>query len=138
MKYEKIEDVMAIISEMGIAVVESGDKTDRDLGDSVTQANLRKTSERVLASPTPHEQRVLRMRFGIGMKSDSSLKDVGRKLEVTLERIRAIEAKALRRLKIQRNLNEFSAPKKVSTLDFVKSDMSARPFGDPANDNGGK
>jgi len=137
-KSEEIEDVMAILSEMGITVIESGGQTDHDLGDSATQANLRETSERVLAGLTPREQRVLRMRFGIGMNTGHSLDEVGRQFEITRERIRAIEAKALKKLRTQKELSKSPAPKKVPTLKFVKSDMIPRPSGNPANDNDGK
>jgi RNA polymerase primary sigma factor len=63
------------------------------------QSNLRETTTRVLASLTPREERVLRMRFGIGMNTDHTLEEVGQQFSVTRERIRQIEAKALRKLK---------------------------------------
>ena len=63
------------------------------------QANLKETVTRVLASLTPREERVLRMRFGIGMNTDHTLEEVGQQFSVTRERIRQIEAKALRKLK---------------------------------------
>ena len=68
-------------------------------GDAAIQANLRETTTRVLASLTPREERVLRMRFGIGMNTDHTLEEVGQQFSVTRERIRQIEAKALRKLK---------------------------------------
>ncbi|PWL04736.1 RNA polymerase sigma factor RpoD, partial [Candidatus Liberibacter asiaticus] len=67
--------------------------------DSAIQANLRETTTRVLASLTPREERVLRMRFGIGMNTDHTLEEVGKQFCVTRERIRQIEAKAIRKLK---------------------------------------
>ena len=67
--------------------------------DAAIQNNLRETTTRVLASLTPREERVLRMRFGIGMNTDHTLEEVGQQFSVTRERIRQIEAKALRKLK---------------------------------------
>ncbi|MCA9849897.1 MAG: sigma-70 family RNA polymerase sigma factor, partial [Dehalococcoidia bacterium] len=67
--------------------------------DAAIQSNLRETTTRVLASLTPREERVLRMRFGIGEKSDHTLEEVGQDFDVTRERIRQIEAKALRKLR---------------------------------------
>jgi RNA polymerase primary sigma factor len=67
--------------------------------DAAIQSNLRETTTRALASLTPREERVLRMRFGIGMNTDNTLDEVGRLFSVTRERIRQIEAKALRKLK---------------------------------------
>ena len=67
--------------------------------DAAIQANLRETTTCVLASLTPREERIIRMRFGIGMNSDHTLEEVGKKFSVTRERIRQIEAKALRKLK---------------------------------------
>jgi RNA polymerase primary sigma factor len=67
--------------------------------DAAIQANLREATTRVLASLTPREERVLRMRFGIGMNTDHTLEEVGQQFNVTRERIRQIEAKALRKLK---------------------------------------
>jgi len=88
-----------------------GDEADSHLGDFIEdknailpldaaiQSNLRETTTRVLASLTPREERILRMRFGIGMNSDHTLEEVGVRFSVTRERIRQIEAKALRKLK---------------------------------------
>jgi RNA polymerase primary sigma factor len=67
--------------------------------DSAIQSNLREVTTRILASLTPREERVLRMRFGIGMQTDHTLEEVGQQFSVTRERIRQIEAKALRKLK---------------------------------------
>ena len=67
--------------------------------DAAIHSNLRETTTRVLASLTPREERVLRMRFGIGMNTDHTLEEVGQQFSVTRERIRQIEAKALRKLK---------------------------------------
>jgi RNA polymerase primary sigma factor len=88
-----------------------GDEEDSHLGDFIedkgaiipldaaVQANLREAATRVLSSLTPREERVLRMRFGIGMNTDHTLEEVGQQFNVTRERIRQIEAKALRKLK---------------------------------------
>jgi RNA polymerase primary sigma factor len=88
-----------------------GDEEDSHLGDfikdenavlpidSAINANLKETTTRILASLTPREERVLRMRFGIGMNTDHTLEEVGQQFAVTRERIRQIEAKALRKLK---------------------------------------
>ena len=88
-----------------------GDEEDSHLGDfiedknailpveSAVQSNLRETTTRILATLTPREERVLRMRFGIGMNTDHTLEEVGQQFAVTRERIRQIEAKALRKLK---------------------------------------
>ena len=88
-----------------------GDEEDSQLGDFIEdknailpveaaiQANLRETTTRVLATLTPREERVLRMRFGIGMNTDHTLEEVGKQFSVTRERIRQIEAKALRKLR---------------------------------------
>ena len=67
--------------------------------DAAIQSNLRETTTRILSSLTPREERVLRMRFGIGMNTDHTLEEVGQQFHVTRERIRQIEAKALRKLK---------------------------------------
>ena len=67
--------------------------------DAVMQLNLRETTTKILSTLTPREERVLRMRFGIGMSSDHTLEEVGQQFSVTRERIRQIEAKALRKLK---------------------------------------
>ena len=67
--------------------------------DAAIQSNLRETTTRVLASLTPREERILRMRFGIGMNTDHTLEEVGQQFSLTRERIRQIEAKALRKLK---------------------------------------
>ncbi len=67
--------------------------------DAAIQSNLRQTTTKILSSLTPREERVLRMRFGIGMNSDHTLEEVGQQFSVTRERIRQIEAKALRKLK---------------------------------------
>jgi RNA polymerase primary sigma factor len=88
-----------------------GDEEDTHLGDLIEdesaiqpvdatiQSNLRETTTRVLALLTPREERIVRMRFGLGMNSDHTLEEVGRQFSVTRERIRQIEAKALRKLK---------------------------------------
>jgi RNA polymerase primary sigma factor len=76
-----------------------GDKNSVLPLDSAIQENLKETTTRVLASLTPREERVLQMRFGIGMNTDHTLEEVGQQFSVTRERIRQIEAKALRKLK---------------------------------------
>ncbi len=111
MPLEKVRKVMKIAKEPISLETPIGDEEDSQLGDfiedknailpldSAIQANLKDTTTRVLASLTPREERVLRMRFGIGMKTDHTLEEVGQQFSVTRERIRQIEAKALRKLK---------------------------------------
>ncbi len=108
---DKVRKVLKIAKEPISLETPIGDEEDSHLGDFIEdknaiqpldaaiQANLRKTTTRVLASLTPREERVLRMRFGIGMNSDHTLEEVGQQFSVTRERIRQIEAKALRKLK---------------------------------------
>ncbi|MFC3099380.1 RNA polymerase sigma factor RpoD [Altererythrobacter lauratis] len=111
MPLEKVRKVMKIAKEPISLETPIGDEEDSHLGDFIEdknavipvdaaiQANLRETVTRVLASLTPREERVLRMRFGIGMNTDHTLEEVGQQFSVTRERIRQIEAKALRKLK---------------------------------------
>ena len=111
MPLEKVRKVMKIAKEPISLETPIGDEEDSHLGDfiedknailpvdSAVQTNLRDTTTRVLASLTPREERVLRMRFGIGMNTDHTLEEVGQQFSVTRERIRQIEAKALRKLK---------------------------------------
>ncbi len=111
MPLEKVRKVMKIAKEPISLETPVGDEEDSHLGDFIEdknavlpidaaiQANLRETTTRVLASLTPREERVLRMRFGIGMNTDHTLEEVGQQFNVTRERIRQIEAKALRKLK---------------------------------------
>ena len=111
MPLEKVRKVMKIAKEPISLETPIGDEEDSHLGDFIEdknavipvdaaiQANLKETVTRVLASLTPREERVLRMRFGIGMNTDHTLEEVGQQLSVTRERIRQIEAKALRKLK---------------------------------------
>ena len=111
MPLEKVRKVMKIAKEPVSLETPVGDEEDSHLGDfiedkgailpidSAIQQNLRETTTRVLASLTPREERVLRMRFGIGMNTDHTLEEVGQQFSVTRERIRQIEAKALRKLK---------------------------------------
>lgn len=111
MPLEKVRKVMKIAKEPISLETPIGDEEDSHLGDfiedknatlpidSAIQGNLRETTTRVLASLTPREERVLRMRFGIGMNTDHTLEEVGQRFAVTRERIRQIEAKALRKLK---------------------------------------
>jgi RNA polymerase primary sigma factor len=111
MPLEKVRKVLKIAKEPISPRNAVGDEEDSHLGDFIEdknailpidaaiQANLRETTTRVLASLTPREERVLRMRFGIGMNTDHTLEEVGQQFSVTRERIRQIEAKALRKLK---------------------------------------
>src|ERR1700683_4678662 len=108
---EKVRKVLKIAKEPLSLETPIGDEEDSHLGDFIEdknailpidaaiQSNLRETTTRVLASLTPREERVLRMRFGIGMNTDHTLEEVGQQFSVTRERIRQIEAKALRKLK---------------------------------------
>ena len=108
---EKVRKVMKIAKEPISLETPIGDEEDSQLGDfiedknavlpldSAIQENLKETTTRVLSSLTPREERVLRMRFGIGMNTDHTLEEVGQQFSVTRERIRQIEAKALRKLK---------------------------------------
>ena len=111
MPLEKVRKVMKIAKEPISLETPIGDEEDSQLGDfiedknailpldSAIQDNLKDTTTRVLSSLTPREERVLRMRFGIGMNTDHTLEEVGQQFSVTRERIRQIEAKALRKLK---------------------------------------
>ncbi|PNE12207.1 MAG: RNA polymerase sigma factor RpoD [Beijerinckiaceae bacterium] len=111
MPLEKVRKVLKIAKEPVSLETPIGDEEDSHLGDFIEdknailpidaaiQSNLRETTTRVLASLTPREERVLRMRFGIGMNTDHTLEEVGQQFSVTRERIRQIEAKALRKLK---------------------------------------
>jgi len=111
MPLEKVRKGLKTVKEPLSLETPVGDEEDSHLGafiedmntilpiDAAIQSNLRETTTRVLASLTPREERILRMRFGIGMNSDHTLEEVGQKFSVTRERIRQIEAKALRKLK---------------------------------------
>ena len=111
MPLDKVRKVLKIAKEPISLETPIGDEEDSHLGDfiedknavqpldSAIQSNLRESTTRVLASLTPREERVLRMRFGIGMNTDHTLEEVGQQFSVTRERIRQIEAKALRKLK---------------------------------------
>ena len=111
MPLDKVRKVLKIAKEPISLETPIGDEEDSKLGDFIEdknavqpldaaiQANLRETTTRVLASLTAREERVLRMRFGIGMNTDHTLEEVGQQFSVTRERIRQIEAKALRKLK---------------------------------------
>ena len=111
MPLEKVRKVLKIAKEPISLETPIGDEEDSHLGDFIEdknavlpidaaiQANLRETTTRVLATLTPREERVLRMRFGIGMNTDHTLEEVGQQFTVTRERIRQIEAKALSKLK---------------------------------------
>jgi RNA polymerase primary sigma factor len=111
MPLEKVREVLKIAKEPLSLETPIGDEADSHLGDfiedknailpidAVIQSNLREATTRVLASLTPREERILRMRFGIGMNTDHTLQEVGQQFSVSCERIRQIEAKALRKLK---------------------------------------
>jgi RNA polymerase primary sigma factor len=111
MPLEKVSRVLKIVREPLSLETPIGDEEDSHLGDfiedqhtilpidAVIQANLRETTTRTLASLTPREERIIRMRFGIGMNKDHTLEEVGQQFSVTRERIRQIEAKALRKLR---------------------------------------
>jgi RNA polymerase primary sigma factor len=111
MPLEKVRKVLKIAKEPLSLETPIGDEGDSHLGDfiedknailpidAVIQSNLRETTTRVLASLTPREERILRMRFGIGINKDNTLEEVGQQFSLTRERIRQIEAKALRKLK---------------------------------------
>ncbi len=111
MPLERVRKVLKIVKEPISLETPIGDEGDSHLGDFIEdknavipldaaiQANLRETTTRVLASMTPREERVLRMRFGIGLNTDHTLEEVGQQFSVTRERIRQIEAKAIRKLK---------------------------------------
>ena len=111
MPLEKVRKTLKIAKEPLSLETPIGDQEDSHLGDFIEdrnaippldaaiQSNLRDTTTLLLASLTPREERVLRMRFGIGIKSDHTLEEVGQQFSVTRERIRQIEAKALRKLK---------------------------------------
>jgi len=111
MPLDKVRKVLKIAKEPISLETPIGDEEDSHLGDFIEdknailpldaaiQGNLRETTTRVLATLTPREERVLRMRFGIGMNTDHTLEEVGQQFSVTRERIRQIEAKALRKLK---------------------------------------
>ena len=111
MPLDKVKKVLKIAKEPISLETPVGDEEDSSLGDFIEDKNalipieaavkssLRHTTTRILSSLTPREERVLRMRFGIGMNSDHTLEEVGQQFSVTRERIRQIEAKALRKLK---------------------------------------
>jgi len=111
MPLDKVRKVMKIAKEPVSLETPIGDEEDSHLGDFIEdknavlpldaaiQSNLRETTTRILSTLTPREERVLRMRFGIGMNTDHTLEEVGQQFSVTRERIRQIEAKALRKLK---------------------------------------
>ena len=111
MPLEKVRKTLKIAREPLSLETPIGDEGDSNLGDLIEdknailpidaaiQSNLRETTTRLLASLTPREERIVRMRFGLGMNSDHTLEQVGQQFSVTRERIRQIEAKALRKLK---------------------------------------
>jgi RNA polymerase primary sigma factor len=111
MPLERVRKALRLTKEPLSIETPIGDEEDGRLGDLIEdrdapqpieaaiQSNLRETTTRVLASLTPREERIVRMRFGIGMNTDHTLEEVGQQFSVTRERIRQIEAKALRKLK---------------------------------------
>ena len=111
MPLERVRQVLKIAKEPLSLETPIGDEEDSHLGDFIEdksailpidaaiQSNLRETTTRVLASLTPREERIVRMRFGIGMNADHTLEEVGQQFSLTRERIRQIEARALRKLK---------------------------------------
>jgi RNA polymerase primary sigma factor len=111
MPLEKVRRILKVAKEPLSMEMPIGDEGDSRLGDLIEdknavlpidaaiQSNLRETTTRMLASLTPREERIVRMRFGIGMNSDHTLEEVGQQFSVTRERIRQIEAKAIRKLK---------------------------------------
>ena len=119
MPLEKVRKTLKIAKEPLSLETPIGDEGDSHLGDLIEdknailpidaaiQSNLRETTTRVLASLNPREERILRMRFGLGMNSDHTLEEVGQQFSVTRERIRQIEAKALRKLKHPSRSREF-------------------------------
>jgi RNA polymerase primary sigma factor len=111
MPLEKVRSILKIAKEPLSLETPIGEEGESNLGDSIEdknaiqpidamiRSNLRETTTRVLASLTPREERIVRMRFGLGLNSDHTLEEVGQQFSVTRERIRQIEAKALRKLK---------------------------------------
>jgi RNA polymerase primary sigma factor len=111
MPLEKVRKTLKITKEPLSLGTPIGEEDDAHLGDLIEdknavlpidaaiQSNLRETTTRILASLTPREERIVRMRFGLGMNSDHTLEEVGQQFSVTRERIRQIEAKAIRKLK---------------------------------------
>jgi RNA polymerase primary sigma factor len=111
MPLDKVRKTLKIAREPLSLETPIGDEGDSNLGDLIEdknailpidaaiQSNLRETTTRLLASLTPREERIVRMRFGLGMNSDHTLEEVGKQFSVTRERIRQIEAKALRKLR---------------------------------------
>ena len=132
MPLEKVRKVLKIAKEPISLETPIGDEEDSHLGDFIQdpnvvlpidaaiQANLRETTTRVLATLTPREERVLRMRFGIGMNTDHTLEEVGQQFSVTRERIRQIEAKALRKLKHPRGPQARKLPGQLMLLTLLK------------------
>ena len=141
MPLEKVRKVLKIAKEPLSLETPIGDEEDSHLGDFIEdknailpidaaiQSNLRETTTRVLASLTPREERVLRMRFGIGMNTDHTLEEVGQQFSVTRERIRQIEAKALRKLKHPSRSRKLRLP---GQLNFFRQLILKRAGSRPA------
>lgn len=146
MPVDKIRKVMKIAKEPVSLEAPVGDEEDSSLGDfiadenalqpidSAIHSNLKETCTRILSSLTPREERVLRMRFGIGMNTDHTLEEVGQQFNVTRERIRQIEAKALRKLKHpsrSKNCGHSSTSKTVfnrRTITRTKQTLNAKGY----------
>ena len=142
MPLEKVRKVLKIAKEPISLETPIGDEEDSHLGDFIEdknailpidaaiQSNLRETTTRVLASLTPREERVLRMRFGIGMNTDHTLEEVGQQFSVTRERIRQIEAKALRKLKHRRAGTTTPNPPLRGVSRFARSRIGLGGWGE--------
>ena len=139
MPIDKVRKVMKIAKEPVSLETPIGDEDDTNLGDFIQDinaiipldaainTNLREATTKILSSLTAREERVLRMRFGIGMNSDHTLEEVGQQFSVTRERIRQIEAKALRKLKHpsrSKNLKVFLIIKQGPVAQLVRANRS--------------
>ena len=148
MPLEKVRKVLKIAKEPISLETPIGDEEDSHLGDFIEdkdavipldaaiQGNLRESTTRVLATLTPREERVLRMRFGIGMNTDHTLEEVGQQFSVTRERIRQIEAKALRKLKHPSRSPEAAQLPRSGLIDT--KGRFYRPFSCPEPHRGGQ
>ena len=133
MPEEKIRKVLKIAKEPISTETPIGDEDDTTLGDFIedplqdspidaaTENNLHDATDGVLSSLTAREAKVLRMRFGIGMNTDHTLEEVGKQFDVTRERIRQIEAKALRKLYILQDRVILNFPRRINSLRMIKN-----------------